>query len=134
MIGDENNITRRALTVVFGLSALGALAKTSPDRKSLQRLLVLVGQNRCFPIELGHACSKALCKETFGFDKLTDDIIMTVDFANMHHMSIEAVQERLVRRIRYEFAKAEVINVDGWMLSPTETRLYALATLNSLVF
>jgi hypothetical protein len=40
-----------------------------------------------------------------------------------------AVASGPVRSIRQEFAEDRIVTVDGWVLSITETRLYALADL-----
>ena len=42
----------------------------------------------------------------------------------------EAVFTRLDRRVRTEYARGEVVVVDGWLLSRTEARLYALSVLS----
>jgi hypothetical protein len=39
------------------------------------------------------------------------------------------LRELLAARIRSDFEEDRVVDVDGWVLSPTEARLYAITTL-----
>jgi len=45
--------------------------------------------------------------------------------------SAEITFDRLDRAIRREYTRAEVINLQGWLLSRTEARLYALTALEN---
>ena len=43
--------------------------------------------------------------------------------------SPEVLRQRICDCVRAEFARGAVVNIDGWILSVTEARLYALVTL-----
>jgi hypothetical protein len=45
--------------------------------------------------------------------------------------SKEALRHRIANQVRLDFAQGAVVSVDGWLLSLTEARVYALVALNS---
>ncbi len=44
--------------------------------------------------------------------------------------SKEAVRRRIANQVRLDFAQGAVVSVDGWLLSLTEARVYALVALS----
>ena len=63
--------------------------------------------------------------------RLVDEVAEGIDGgrAALGSASDTELREALARRIRQDFAEDRVVTVDGWVLSVTETRLYALADL-----
>jgi hypothetical protein len=45
--------------------------------------------------------------------------------------SKEALRRRIANQVRRDFATRAIIDVDGWLLSVTEARVYALISLSS---
>jgi hypothetical protein len=43
--------------------------------------------------------------------------------------SAEAMRRRIANRVRRDFANGAIVDVDGWLLSVTEARIYALIAL-----
>lgn len=49
--------------------------------------------------------------------------------AALARMSDAALRHGIAQRIRQDFADGRIVDVDGWLLSVTEARLYAVTTL-----
>jgi hypothetical protein len=45
--------------------------------------------------------------------------------------SPETMRRRIANRVRRDFAEGAIVDVDGWLLSVTEARVYALISLGS---
>jgi hypothetical protein len=107
-----------------GRVAAGAAARTIPDGSLLYAL---------FP-DLRYA--RALCRACLRFfpttvsaDRLYAGIV-PADRPDTENVAKIAELRRSIRqRVRRDFAADETVQVDGWVLSITELRLYALAAL-----
>jgi hypothetical protein len=82
-----------------------------------------------YPGTIGKACLKALpaienSKESLSRLILEDMRAMGRDFS-----STSALAHSIRERSRDDFRDGRIVTVDGWMLSRTETRVYALAAL-----
>jgi len=83
---------------------------------------------RC-PEAIGTACLRALPAAEASRDVLASLIIQTTT-PRIGDLNSSAEVHRLVRaQIRRDFRTGAMKNVDGWILSLTETRVYALSTL-----
>jgi hypothetical protein len=92
-------------------------------------LAVLCAELRC-PPAIGGACVQALpapnSEEVLARLILSDTVPSGTTFTSAYTLT-RAVRERS----RVDFRTGRIVTVDGWILSMTETRLYALATLLS---
>jgi len=43
----------------------------------------------------------------------------------------ETIRRQLANQVRHDFVKGAMVDVDGWLLSVTEARVYALIALSS---
>ena len=74
---------------------------------------------------LGYACLRALVN-----DNPTSDLaeIVIADLGPETNYDSERMLKKAIRhRIRRDFEESKIIEVDGWFLSLTETRIYAIA-------
>ena len=76
---------------------------------------------------IGTACLRALPVIEASPDALARQIAADNFLGAGQCRSPAEVRGLLVGRIRRDFAKGEILSIDGWMLSATEARLYALA-------
>jgi hypothetical protein len=76
---------------------------------------------------IGRACRRALPPAVGTPERLTGLILTDLPAANRG--SAPALAETLRARSRLDFRRGRIVSVDGWMLSLTEVRLYALAGL-----
>jgi hypothetical protein len=81
----------------------------------------------CYSGAIGNACLEALPAAENSENALTRAIIgeMRRDYA-----SARGLARSIMERSRNDFRDGRVVSVDGWMLSLTETRIYALAALS----
>jgi hypothetical protein len=77
---------------------------------------------------IGSACRAALGDEGTTADNLTRLILDDLTAAGLDLRSISAIRSGLRELSCRDFAAARVISVDGWILSVTEIRAYALAS------
>ena len=54
---------------------------------------------------------------------------LAVDVGALPRMDGGALRQRIERRIRQDFAESRTTSVEGWVLSVTEARLYAVTAL-----
>ena len=79
---------------------------------------------------LGTACLRSLPKGESTRRQLSNKIIAQALCDAETMKSKEAVRRRIANQVRLDFAHGAVVSVDGWLLSLTEARVYALVTLN----
>jgi hypothetical protein len=107
-----------------------ARPKASPDAGvELSARLLGLFPDRARVAAIGAACLDALPANERSVAQLIDAIAAAAgcDAA----MSEAALRAQLADRVRQDFATGAVISVDGWLLSATEARLYALAMLTN---
>jgi hypothetical protein len=84
-----------------------------------------------FPQALGKACLEALPAIETSIAGLTRLILDGMWATGGDHWSTRALAQTVRERSRTDFSEGRIVNVDGWMLSLTETRIYALGALLS---
>ena len=84
-----------------------------------------------YPLALGKACLEALPAIETSIASLTRLILDGMRATGGDHWSTRALAQTIRERSRNDFREGRIVNVDGWMLSLTETRIYALGTLLS---
>ena len=83
------------------------------------------------PRPLGKACLEALPGIETSIASLTRLILDGMRATGGDRWSARALARAIRERGRDDFREGRIVNVDGWMLSLTETRVYALAALLS---
>jgi hypothetical protein len=78
---------------------------------------------------IGEACLKALPTVEASQGCLTRAIFGDMWDADRDCLSARALVQAIRERSRVDFRDGRIVTVDGWMLSLTETRVYALAAL-----
>ena len=81
------------------------------------------------PQTLGKACLDALPVIETSIASLTRLILDGARATGGDRWSTSALAQAISDRSRDDFREGRIVNVDGWMLSLTETRVYALAAL-----
>jgi hypothetical protein len=63
--------------------------------------------------------------------RLVDDVVAGLPAGRdtVRDAKQDELRDLLAARIRADFEEDRIVDVDGWILSPTEARLFALATL-----
>ena len=126
-----------AIAISAGATWLGGhvpLLKASRDQASLacdsEGFLAWCSRSRC-PQTLGKACLQALPAIETSIAGLTRLILDGMSATGGDHWSTRALAQTIRDQSRKDFGEGRIVNVDGWMLSLTETRIYALAALLS---
>jgi hypothetical protein len=91
-------------------------------------LITLCSDLRC-SWRIGEACRLALSPSQTWPSSLVQAIL--ADIESPGHPAPNELAHALMKRSRADFRERRVVSVDGWILSLTETRLYALAGLLS---
>jgi hypothetical protein len=103
-----------------------------PDlQESLQHLLLTIFSNFRSGCAIGTACLKSLPNGESTGRQLSNKIIAHALRDTNTMKSKEAVRRRIANQVRLDFAQGAVVSVDGWLLSLTEARVYALVALSS---
>lgn len=89
-------------------------------------LMALCAGLRC-PKAIGEACLLALPAPERSRSTLARTILADVRPARASRSSPDALAQVIRTRSRADFQESKVAAVDGWVLSLTETRVYALA-------
>jgi hypothetical protein len=107
-----------------GPVAGGTVVSTIPDDSLLYTL---------FPdLRHGRALSRACLRffpTTVSADRLFASIIPAGRPDTENVVTIAELRRSIRQRVRRDFAVDDTVQIDGWMLSITELRLYALAAL-----
>jgi hypothetical protein len=107
-----------------GRLATGAARSTTPNGSLLYTL---------FPdLRHANALSRACLRffpTTVSPDRLYASIVPADRAAIKNATAIAELRRSIRRRVRRDFDVDDIVQVDGWMLSITELRLYALAGL-----
>ena len=82
-----------------------------------------------YPETIGKACLEALPAIETSKETLTRVILGDMRAAGRDCSSASALAHAIRERSRDDFRGDRIVSVDGWMLSLTETRVYALAAL-----
>jgi hypothetical protein len=84
----------------------------------------------CYSGAIGNACLAALPAAENSRDALTRAIVGDMRVTDRDYASARSLARSIMERSRSDFRDGKVVSVDGWMLSLTETRVYALAALS----
>lgn len=84
-----------------------------------------------YPRTIGKACLEALPAIEASKASLTRVILANMPVAGRDGSSASALAHAIRDQSRDDFRDGRIVTVDGWMLSLTETRVYALAALLS---
>ena len=76
---------------------------------------------------LGYACLRALQSPRIP-SSLAQLLIRDLDLKS-NDCSTQGIRTKVRQRIRMDFEASRIVDVDGWCLSLTETRLYAVSFL-----
>jgi hypothetical protein len=82
-----------------------------------------------YPRTIGKACLEALPAIEASKGSLTRVILADMRAAGRDGSSTSALAHAIRDQSRDDFRDGRIVTVDGWMLSLTETRVYALAAL-----
>jgi hypothetical protein len=91
-------------------------------------LFALCSDLRC-PQTIGKACLLALPMSENTRSSLARAILADVELARRNRSASDVLGQAISERSRTDFRDGRVVTVDGWILSLTETRVYALAAL-----
>ena len=134
---DQSRCLSRRVVVGFLASAaawpvvppMGSLQPNLPT--SLQCMLLSLFGNLRGVCKIGVACLNSLPRGESTLQWLTKEV-SAVTLGNIETIkSKDEMKLRIVDRVRHDFAQGAIIEVDGWLLSLTEARVYALVSLAS---
>lgn len=126
-----------ALAFPFGAVPRGVLARLPlppilrvhlGGRSGYDTLELLASDFSC-PATLGKACLEALPRTEGGKDSLIRSIMRDVALERSEASAPLQLGRKLRERSRADFKAGRTVTVDGWVLSLTETRFYALSAL-----
>jgi hypothetical protein len=98
--------------------------------KSLQSEFLSLFGNPKNAHAIGALCLKSLPLDQSSPQQLMDAVLAAAACDTETMKTNQAVGRRIANQVRREFARGTVIRVDGWLLSLTEARLYALVALS----
>jgi hypothetical protein len=113
----------------FSRAVPSFLSKQLNLQKSFQCLLLSLFGNLRSACAIGTACLNSLPQETSTTEQLANEILAAASCDTETMKSKETVRHQIANRVRDDFAQGAIISVDGWLLSLTEARVYALVTL-----
>jgi hypothetical protein len=110
---------------------LGASAQQVPieANKAAHDLLLSVFEDPKSACEIGTACLNLMVEGANAAEHLVNAIIGAPECDHEVLRTIPALKQHISNRVRRDFTEGAVVNADGWVLSVTEARLYALAAL-----
>ncbi|HEX2116842.1 MAG TPA: hypothetical protein VHM01_20750 [Alphaproteobacteria bacterium] len=112
-------------------ASAAALFLTRPSKASTEDTLVACRASlaRLFPNSLGQARALGrICgADTQGAEALLDQICQeTLDRRRLVGAPLEALRAAIGERIRVDYAHGRTRRIDGWVLSQTEIRIFAI--------
>jgi hypothetical protein len=78
---------------------------------------------------ISQACLRALPTDESSPQRLASLILGGMSSTSRRHLAAGTLHHAIRVQSRRDFARGDIVTVDGWMLSRTEVRLYALAAL-----
>ena len=131
----SRTLSRRTASVVLAGAiawpCLGTSAQQVPTEatKTAHDLLLSVFEDPKYAYEIGTACLKLMAEGANTPEHLVNAIIGAPECDHEVLLTTPALKEHISNRVRRDFTEGAVVNADGWVLSVTEARLYALAAL-----
>ena len=117
--------SRRAINAFLASAVLWPRGSLASIRNSPSNLLHAAFDDPAKARVVGAACLSALPEQTA--PQLVGAIVANLD--NEALGSRQAFKRQLTDRVRDDFARGMMVSANGWLLSLTEARLYALAAL-----
>jgi hypothetical protein len=108
-----------------------ALQMDSAEPTSDEPLIGFLALTAALPCSerLGNACLEGLGKREIPSSNLA--LLVIADLLQMNDHSVLELKKAVQARISKDFEERKIVDVDGWCLSLTETRLYAVSFLQS---
>jgi hypothetical protein len=78
---------------------------------------------------ISQACLRALPTDESSPQRLASLVLGGMSSTTLKHLTAGTLHDAIRVQSRRDFAHGTIVTVDGWMLSRTEVRLYALAAL-----
>ena len=100
----------------------------TPNLSACDNLVKLCSDLRCAG-PIGKACLRALPETEMSLERLAPLILIEVSSNNRDLSSVIGLRQAVREQTRYDFRDEKILNVDGWILSLTESRVYAMAAL-----
>lgn len=130
-------ISRRGLLAVASTGAMACLSAflslfrgySEGTSSGTDSDLVALCSDLCCPRTVGKACLLALPASESTRSSLARAILADLRLAQRNHSPSDVFAQAISERSRTDFRGGRVVTVDGWILSLTETRIYALAAL-----
>ena len=97
--------------------------------KAAHDLLLSIFEDPKSACEIGTACLKLMADEANTPEHLVNAIVGAPECDHETLRDAQALKQRISNRVRRDFTEGAVVNAEGWVLSVTEARLYALAAL-----
>jgi len=119
--------TGLCLSKALSVFAVPDTLEARPDGPSIG-LMALIAALPCSE-PLGYACLRGLGNPQISPSKLAQFLIGELDLKKNDY-SAPRIRRKIRQRIGMDFEENKVVNVDGWCLSLTETRLYAISFLH----
>jgi hypothetical protein len=107
-----------------------ACQKDAADSKldgQLAGLTAMIAELACAE-RLGHACVRGLASSGRSARELVEFLLADLGPATNYY-SVRQLKNAVRKRIRKDFEEHKIVVIDGWLLSLTETQLYAIAFL-----
>ena len=124
-------MSRRSAAAVLAAAIAwprGAVAQAGPmSMQAIMRILAAIVSEPGTALTIGQLCLNSLDAAERNPNVLAKEIAQ--DSGCLDLRSEQDIRRRISSHVRHEFAQGIVLNVDGWILSRTEARLYALAAL-----
>jgi hypothetical protein len=139
-MNDQSRFLNRRLVIGLWASAIAwsfggpfpSLVSKRPNLPiSLRPLLLSLFGNLQSACAIGAACSNSLRHEDVTEQQLTKKIFAAASCGTEAIKGKEATRRWIANQVRCDFAQGAIISVDGWLLSLTEARVYALVNLAS---
>ena len=112
------------------MAALQLAPNQADHPKSLQYMLISLFENPRSAYAIGTACLKSLPPNQCSLQQLTNAILAAAECDTETMKTKQAVRHCVANRVRDDFAEGAVVSIEGWLLSQTEARLYALVALS----
>jgi hypothetical protein len=113
------------------MGAVSQIATNGFDQQKLWLdILTRVFESPKNAYAIGNACLRTLPPKENSAEQLANAILVAAEIDSQAAKTTQAIRDRISNRVRKEFVEDAVVSVDGWILSVTEARLYALVALS----
>ena len=123
---------RNVIKVSLQLGVFGAVESLflggtlGADENAAMRNLASVCSKLNCSTNIAKACCQKLALERYSFVQLSTLILDDLLSNGMDSGSRDAIASSLREKSRQDFGREETVSIDGWILSLTEARTYAL--------